>query len=126
MSKNITVEVEVEIMSEIAKLTEGKKDSALAHVSESGRFAKMMEDCRTDELGVRVQRQVDIANKVAQKSLSLITKKLAVNHCQDEIGEVRRAKLILTLSHVVYRRHILRDFLNEQLRKSWLCISTCL
>ena len=92
MSKNITVEVEVEIMSEIAKLTEGKKDSALAHVSESGRFAKMMEDCRTDELGVRVQRQVDIANKVAQKSLSLIIKKLAVKHCQDAIKEVNRVK----------------------------------
>ena len=33
-------------------------------------------------------------------------KKLAMDHCQGEIEEVRRAKLILTLSHVVYRRHI--------------------
>ena len=94
MSKNITVEVEVEIMSEIAKLTEGKKDSALAHVSEFGRFSKQMADCRADAVGVRVQRQADIAQKMAQESLSLIIKKLAVKHCQDAMEEVRRVKLI--------------------------------
>ena len=56
MSENITVEVEGKIMSEIAELTEGEKDSALAHVSEFGRFSKQMVDCRTDAVGVRVQR----------------------------------------------------------------------
>ena len=68
MSENITAELEGQIMSEIAELTEGEKDSALAHVSGFGRFSKMMylmEDCRTDELGVRVQRQADIAQKMA-------------------------------------------------------------
>ena len=71
-----------------------------------------MVDCRADAVGVRVQRQADIAQKMAQESLRLIIKKLAMNHCQGEIEEVRRAKLILALSHVVYRRHIFRDFLN--------------
>ena len=37
MSENITVEVEGKIMSEIAELTEGEKDSALARVSGSTR-----------------------------------------------------------------------------------------
>ena len=94
MSKSITAEVEERIMLEIAKLTEGEKDSALAHVSEFGRFSKQMVDCRTDAVGVRVQRQADIAQKMAQESLSLIIKKLAVKHCQDAINEVRRVKLI--------------------------------
>ena len=94
MSKNITAEVEERIMLEIAKLTEGEKDSALAHVSEFGRFSKQMADCRADAVGVRVQRQADIAQKMAQESLRLIIKKLAVKHCQDAIEEVRRVKLI--------------------------------
>ena len=72
MSKSITAEVEERIMLEIAKLTEGEKDSALAHVSEFGRFSKQMVDCRTDAVGVRVQRQADIAQKMAQESLRLI------------------------------------------------------
>ena len=70
MSENITVEVEGKIMSEIAELTEGEKDSALAHVSEFCRFfSKQMVDCRTDAVGVRVQRQADIAQKGSKKSL---------------------------------------------------------
>ena len=43
-------------MSDIAQLTQGEKDAALARVSEFGRFSKMMEDCKSDELGVRVQK----------------------------------------------------------------------
>lgn len=92
MSENITEEVEGKIISEIAKLTEGEKDSAVAHVSEFGRFSKQMADCRTDAVGVRVQRQADIAQKMAQESLRLIIKKLAVKHCQDAIKEVSRVK----------------------------------
>ena len=38
-------------------LTEGEKDSAPAHVSEFGRFSKMMEDCESDnERRGRIER----------------------------------------------------------------------
>ena len=57
MSENIMAEVEGKIMSDIAQLAQGEKDAALARVSEFGRFSKMMEDCKSDELGVRVLRK---------------------------------------------------------------------
>ena len=94
MSENITVEVEGKIMSEIAELTEGEKDSALARVSGSARFSKMMEDCESDELGVRVQKQSELANRMMKESLSMLVKKIAVKHCRNAIEEVRKLKQV--------------------------------
>ena len=94
MSENITVEVEGKIMSEIAELTEGEKDSALARVSGSARFSKMMEDCKSDELGVRVQKQSELANRMMKESLSMLVKKIAVKHCRNAMEEVRKLKQV--------------------------------
>ena len=94
MSENITVEVEGKIMSEIAELTEGEKDSALARVSGSARFSKMMEDCESDELGVRVQKQSELANRMMKESLSMLVKKIAVKHCRNAMEEVRKLKQV--------------------------------
>ena len=49
MSENIMAEVEGKIMSDIAQLTQGEQDAALARVSEFGRFSKMVEDCKGDD-----------------------------------------------------------------------------
>ena len=91
-------------MLEIAKLTEGEKDSALAHVSEFGRFSKQMVDCRTDAVGVRVQRQADIAQKMAQESLRLIIKNLAQQHPRQQPHEPRLAALLAPFVHPPHRR----------------------
>ena len=74
----LLAEVEASITAEFGKVTEGEQVASLAAVAASGRFSKLLEDCSTDELGVRVQRQADTANKMMKQSLSLLIKQIAI------------------------------------------------
>ena len=90
----LLAEVEAFITAEFGKVTEGEQVASLAAVAASGRFSKLLEDCSTDELGVRVQRQADTANKMMKQSLSLLIKQIAIKHCQNLLEEVRSTKKI--------------------------------
>ena len=81
-------------MSDIAQLTQGEQDAALVRVSGSARFSKMMEECESDELGVRVQKQSELANRMMKESLSMLVKKIAVKHCRNAMEEVRKLKQV--------------------------------
>ena len=73
---------------------EDEQAASLAAVAASGRFSKLLKDCSTDELGVRIQQQTDVANKMMKKSLSLLIKQIVTRHCQNLLEEVRSTKKI--------------------------------
>ena len=90
----LLAEVEAFITAELGKVTEDEQAASLAAVAASGRFSKLLKDCSTDELGVRIQQQTDVANKMMKKSLSLLIKQIAIRHCQNLLDEVRSTKKI--------------------------------
>ena len=90
----LLTEVEAFITAELGKVTEDEQAASLAAVAASGRFSKLLKDCSTDELGVRIQQQTDVANKMMKKSLSLLITDHAVGACTPRCGEMKVPRLL--------------------------------